>query len=460
MLRDLNYEVSEELGRGHGGTVYRARHIPTKMEVALKTLRGFDPDDLYELKREFRALCDIDHKNLAHMYELVIEGEHCFFTMELVDGPHLAEWVRQGVPPEAWQPEICDRLCEALAQLAGLLEVMHGRGWIHRDLKPSNVRLSPSGRVVLLDFGLMAIIRSERNCEQPVAGTIAYMPPEAVWTTETSAAADVYSLGVLAYECMTGSRPFAGADLIHLDRLKRQGLPTFPAGTPEWLERLIRCMTDPDPKARPTASMISRELKEHSGARIPRPRIRPPMLGRERNAEALMRAFRHLSLSEPTVVRVSGASGIGKTHLVRSVLEGIDEEADATVLHGKCLRLATLPLPGIDGIADALTQELRRLPSEQVGGLVPRRAAELLQLFPVFARVKGFRLAASLESAAVDLRERRRHGLAALKSVFEELSRIRRIVVWIDDFQWCDRDSAEFWRSLLREPVPLLFVTT
>ncbi|MDH3485823.1 MAG: protein kinase [Myxococcales bacterium] len=460
VLRKLNYEVSQELGRGHGGTVYRALHIPTKMEVALKTLRGFDPDDLYDLKREFRALCEIDHENLAHMYELVIEGAHCFFTMELVDGPHLTEWVRQGTPPGAWHSEICDRLCEALAQLAGVLEAMHGRGWIHRDVKPSNVRLSTGGRVVLLDFGLMATIRGKRNREHPVAGTVAYMPPEAVWTTETSAAADVYSLGVLAYECVTSSRPFVGTDLVQLDRLKRQGLPTFPEGTPEWLERLIRQMTDPDPEARPTASMISRELKKHSRTRISRLRIRPPMVGRERNAEALIRAFRHLSPSAPTVVRVSGPSGIGKTHLVRSVLERIEEEADATVLQGRCLPVATLPLPGIDGIADALTQELRRLPREQVEGLVPRRAADLLQLFPVFARVKGFKTAASLEAAAIDLRERRRHGLAALSSVLRKLSKFRKVVVWIDDFQWCDRDSAAFWGSLLHEPVPLLLVTT
>jgi len=460
VFRGLNYEVSEELGRGREGTVYRALHIPTKMEVALKTLRGFDPDGLYDLKREFRALCEIDHKNLAHMYELVIEGEHCFFTMELVDGPHLAEWVRQGAPRGAWQPAICDRVCQALAQLAGLLEVMHGRGWIHRDVKPSNVRLSPSGRVVLLDFGLMAIIRGKRNREEATAGTLAYMPPEAVWTTETTAAADVYSLGVLAYECMTGSRPFAGTDLIELDRLKRQGLPTFPVGTPDWLEKLIRSMTDPDPKARPTAGMISQELKAHSSARIARSRIGLPMVGRERNVEALMRTFRLQSPSEPTVVRVSGPSGIGKTHFVRSVLERIDEQADTIVLQGRCSPIATLPLPGIDGIADALTQELRRLSGEKVKGLIPRRAADLLQLFPVFARVEGFRTAASLESAAIDLRERRRHGLEALSSVLIELSRFRRVVVWIDDFQWCDPDSAEFWRSLLHEPVPLLFVTT
>ncbi len=458
-LGGLDYQIMEELGEGHGGMVYRALHIPTKMEVALKTLRGFDPDDLYDLKREFRALCEIEHKNLAHMYELVIEGEHCFFTMELVGGPALKEWVRGGALPGVWHPEIGERLCEALTQLAEVLEVMHGRGWIHRDVKPGNIRLSQNGRVMLLDFGLMALARSKR-IDRDVAGTVAYMPPEAVWTTETSAAADIYALGVLAYECITGSRPFVGADLIALDRMKREGLPAFPAGTPEWLEKLIRRMTDPEPEARPTAAAIARELKERVGGIIAHAPSRAPTVGREQHADMLMDAFRNLRASEPTVVRVSGPSGIGKTHLVQSVLDRIEDESETTILQTRCLPVATLPLPGIDGIADALTQELRRLPADQVRRLIPRRAADLLRLFPIFARVKGFRKMATLQTAAIDLRERRRYGLAALTSVFTALSRLRPIVIWIDDFQWCDRDSADFWQSLLGEPLPLLFITT
>ena len=459
-LRKLNYELREELGRGRSGTVYRALHIPTKMEVALKRLRALDPDDLYDLKREFGALCEIDHPNLAHIHELVVKDGHRFFTMELIDGPNLLDWIRQDSDVSTCDDHAIQRLFQSLAQLAGLLETMHSKGWVHRDIKPSNVRVSPDERIVLLDFGLMTIIGGNSPVEQNVAGTLSYMAPEAIWTTEAGAAADIYSLGVMAHECLMGRRAFVGKDLIEVDRSKRSGLPAFPPGTPSWLERLVRQMTDPNPKKRPVAAEISQVLKERTGTQAPSPIIHPPVVGREASVDALQTIAQQVDRSSPTIVRIQGASGIGKTHLVREVLAKVEQVHETTILQARCLPIATLPLPGIDGIVDALSQEFCRLPESLVAQCIPQRATELLQLFPILARVKAIGRVGSFGTIAMDLRERRKHGFNALKSLIVKLSTLRRIVIWIDDFQWCDRDSAEFWRTILLEQSSILLIVT
>src|SRR5204863_315991 len=141
----LRRELSaERLERGMG-VVYAARDHVRDEVVALKTLRWTDANAIYRLKKEFRTLADIAHPNLVTLYELVGEGDHWFFTMELVDGGGFLEFVRSAELDAT-------RLRAALIQLAQGLTAIHRAGKLHRDLKPSNVRVTPEGRVVILDF--------------------------------------------------------------------------------------------------------------------------------------------------------------------------------------------------------------------------------------------------------------------------------------------------------------------
>ena len=133
------YELIEEAGRGAMGVVYRALDRESGRVVALKALHGADPDDLYRLKNEFRALAGVVHPHLVRLYEMSVEADRGFFTMELIEGARtLVEYVRSQAAPET-------ALREAFGQLASALAFLHEAGWIHRDLKPSNVLVDAKG---------------------------------------------------------------------------------------------------------------------------------------------------------------------------------------------------------------------------------------------------------------------------------------------------------------------------
>jgi len=204
--------LGRRLGAGGTGVVYAAFDRKWKRHVALKTLKRQDPAGLVRFKREFRALADATHPNMVQLYELHLEGDDCYFTMELVEGDDFvryvsgqqaraaqgtrastlsgAEWTAardadgpecaaEPPPPSAQRPDLAvdlPRLRAALGQLAGAIHALHEMGKLHRDLKPSNVLVDHDGRVVLLDFGLVVELDGRENgASRSFAGTPAYM---------------------------------------------------------------------------------------------------------------------------------------------------------------------------------------------------------------------------------------------------------------------------------------------
>ena len=151
-----DYELIRELGRGGFGVVYEARHLKRGNRVALKTLptgadgQQINADRLHKFRKEFRSLSEINHPNLVGMQTLEVDGDQWFFTMDLIEGTDFLSYVR---PMDQLDEE---RLRAALKQLASGIIFLHEQGIVHRDLKPSNVLVEPDGRVVILDFGLVA----------------------------------------------------------------------------------------------------------------------------------------------------------------------------------------------------------------------------------------------------------------------------------------------------------------
>ncbi len=464
------YELIKRLGEGGFGIVYEAFDRKRATRVALKVLREAEGTTLYRFKREFRALADISHENLVGLDELLTDGRHWFFTMELVNGVSLIDYARpvprtspddrrrrDGVLDEA-------RLRATVPQLVAALNAIHSLGIVHCDIKPSNVLVTPDGRVVVLDFGLVSENVLDNDDVEPgswnmdVLGTPAYMAPEQLVPGAATAATDWYSVGVMMYQALTGQLPFAGSNLDILEAKQDQHPPTpleIAANVPKDLSSLTMKLLDPDPLRRPTSEGLIRYLGE------PSPRMSSEaaatgaevLVGRDRQLEDLTEAFEKATSEHTVVALVSGASGIGKTALVRHFLSDLRyREPTLLSLTGRCYERESMPYKAIDPLIDALGQHLQRLRNIEVARLLPRDAGILARLFPVLMGVEEIRRAPQPLLDHVDSLTVRRRAAEALRDLLCALAERAPLVLFIDDVQWGDADSAAILQQVLRQP--------
>lgn len=202
------YRIVARVGEGGMGVVYRATDTMLGRDVALKfILHGprFDSAGGARLRREAQALAALNHPAILTIYEIgEVEGAP-FLALEWVDGGSLHDATHDG-------PLTVSEFWRIAVPLAEALGAAHARGIVHRDVKPANVLLTPDGRVKLADFGLARIAEQDQDLTRTagITGTFAYMSPEQAGGEETGAASDVFSFGVVAYELLTGRRPFEG----------------------------------------------------------------------------------------------------------------------------------------------------------------------------------------------------------------------------------------------------------
>jgi serine/threonine-protein kinase len=223
-----DYEVLEELGRGGMGVVYKARHTKLNRLVALKMILAGDHADAEHTARflaEARAVARFQHPHIVQIHEI---GEHegrPYFSLEFVEGGNLAERLK-GAP---LSDKEAAQLVEILARAA---HHAHERGIVHRDLKPANVLLLPDGTPKIADFGLARFLGTDsgQTADGAVLGTPSYMAPEqaAGRGGQIGPLTDVYSLGAILYECLTGRPPFKGATLMETLLLVQQEPPDRP----------------------------------------------------------------------------------------------------------------------------------------------------------------------------------------------------------------------------------------
>jgi hypothetical protein len=465
------FEIIRRLGEGGFGIVYEALDRKRAARVALKVLREAEGTNLYRFKREFRALADISHENLVGLDELLTDGHHWFFTMELVNGVSLIDYARpassagrdegrrrhDGVLDEA-------RLRAALPQLVAALNAIHQLGIVHCDIKPSNVLVTPAGRVVVLDFGLVSenVIGNDdvdpETWNTDVLATPAYMAPEQVIPGAASAASDWYSVGVMLYQALTGQLPFSGSH-VEIIEAKQDQQPRPPIdvapNVPKDLSALVMKLLEPDPLRRPTAEALMRYAGDPSallsadaattGTEI--------LVGRDRQLEDLTEAFDAAARRETVIALVSGASGMGKTALVRHFLNELRyTEPSLLALTGRCYERESMPYKAIDPLIDALAQHLQRLRNIEVARLLPRDAGILARLFPVLMGVEEIRRAPHPAIDHLDSLAVRRRAAEALRDLLCALAERAPLVLFIDDVQWGDADSAAILQQVLRQP--------
>ncbi len=249
------YRIIAMLGRGGMGEVYRADDLTLGQQVALKFLPAAvaaNPQALDRFRNEVRVARRVSHSNVCRVYDMgEFEGDF-FLSMEYVDGEDLGSLLRRiGRLPADKALEIARKLCAGLA-------AAHAQGVLHRDLKPANVMLDARGHVLLTDFGLAGLADQIAGAEVR-NGTPAYMAPEQLSGKEVTVRSDIYSLGLVLYEILTGKRPHESDTLAGLEQARRDHPTPSPSTIVKDIdpavERVIMRCLDPDPARRPASAL-------------------------------------------------------------------------------------------------------------------------------------------------------------------------------------------------------------
>ncbi len=250
------YTIEREIGRGGMGVVYLGRDTTLDRAVAIKALPEHlaeDPERLARFEREAKTLAQLSHPNVAGIYGVEEQDGQRFLVLEYVEGETLADLLDRGAMPVDESIEVC-------AQIASGVEAAHEAGVIHRDLKPANIKITPDGAVKVLDFGLakstesqssmsgssqIATVTSPHSPTTPgvILGTAPYMSPEQARGRSVDKRSDIWSFGVILYECLTGAGPFVGetaTDSIGAILHKDVDLNALPAQTPGMVRHVLR----------------------------------------------------------------------------------------------------------------------------------------------------------------------------------------------------------------------------
>ncbi|MGI5125795.1 serine/threonine-protein kinase [Pseudonocardia sp. CA-107938] len=313
------YELGGVLGRGSSAEVRRARDLRDGDLVAIKLFNAeCSRQDRTRQRRELELLARLRHPGLVGMRDGGAYGDQTFVVTDLVEGPTLARRIRDG----ALDPAEVRRIG---AQLAAGLAHVHAAGVVHRDVKPANVLLGDGTHARLADFGIAVAIdgtvATDTGC---IVGTVAYLSPEQARGEVVGPPTDVWSLGLVLLEALTGRREYPGTAVeAAVARLHRR--PQLPADLPADLAAVLRGMTEPDPDARPSAATVARQL---AGA----------ARGGRRGAHR--RAARHRRDSGPRKLLLAVAS---------AVLAGVTGAALITLIppqSGPPVAVVDVPAPG------------------------------------------------------------------------------------------------------------------
>jgi predicted ATPase len=476
------YHVLSQLGAGGMGEVYRARDPRLSREVALKVIRralsvGPDAEDdaLDRLLREAILASALNHPNIVTIYETGIVDRDRYIAMELIEGSTLRQVASQGLP--------AGRALGIARQVSEALAVAHAAQIIHRDIKPDNVMVRPDGYAKLLDFGL-AKSQPDGAFAGPstptgvvteagvVLGTIAYMAPEQARGEMVGEEADIFALGVMLYELVTGRHPFAAASQLGTLHALMWDTPEPPsyvnAELPRSTDQLIMEMLQKDPRLRPGAGEVMYRLNlAHdstiavalSAVTVSQPRAGArDIVGRDQELDALQHEFERAQRGKGRLVVIAAEAGMGKTTLVDAFVRQLEQQQEPVRIgRGRCSeRLAGSEayLPVLEAL-DSLQK------NEQLGSIARLMRAVApswyAQIMPTSANESSAaRLAAETAGGS---QERLKRELAAL---FEELGRMQPVALCLDDMHWADPSTTDLIAYLARriDSTRLLIITT
>lgn len=248
------YEIEKELGRGAMGTVYLGRDPKINREVAIKTLRydEVDPEMLAEVKKRFfheaEAAGKLSHPNIVTMYDAGEDYEVAYLAMELLGGNDLSAFCKK----ENLLP--IEDVLRIVSRVADALDYAHRSGVVHRDIKPANIMRLANGDIKVTDFGIARVVATSKTQTGVVMGTPSYMSPEQIIGAKVDGRSDIFSLGVVFFELLTGEKPFPGdsmATLIYnITKMPHQRVRDIRPEVPEYCEMIIDMMLAKEPEQR------------------------------------------------------------------------------------------------------------------------------------------------------------------------------------------------------------------
>jgi tRNA A-37 threonylcarbamoyl transferase component Bud32 len=242
------YRLGGRVGSGAVADVFRAEDVVLGRPVAVKVFRAdHDPVALHRFTDEARALARLSHPGLVPIFDAGIDDDRPYLVMRLIDGLALRDRLRNRALATDETVGLGGRLATALVHV-------HSCGLVHRDIKPSNILLDECGRPYLVDFGIaLAADAARLTASNEIIGTAAYLAPEQVLGEDIGPAADIYALGLVLLECLTGALVYPGSNKVEVAVSRLHRSPRIPAGLPAGLPGLLAAMTDTEPAGRPSA---------------------------------------------------------------------------------------------------------------------------------------------------------------------------------------------------------------
>jgi serine/threonine protein kinase/serine phosphatase RsbU (regulator of sigma subunit)/tetratricopeptide (TPR) repeat protein len=480
-----DYTLLEKIGEGASGQVFKARRGSQLFAVKILTeMKGAGIDAVQRdirFRNETSQIARLSHPNLSRIFEFGEFQNQRFIIMELLTGEDLRVRLQMGALPYEDVRQIAIALAQACKEL-------HGNGLIHRDLKPENVILNTDGSLKLIDFGLGGDIEeinitSNRN---ETVGTYFYSSPEQlrILKRKVDGRSDLYSLGILLYECLTGKRPFESSDLAELLQMHAQVRPAPLAcadiGCPLVFGQIIEKLLakDPDDRYQSAASLLfdlenlsslESERKNRGAVEIGKQdaagsaHSRLPLMGRQQELASLQQAIQSLQQKRGSFQIIEGEGGAGKSRLVKEAVQ-LARAQNLLVLTAKCtLQAQDTPLGLISQLIDDYCASVLTLqPDQQQKELKLVRAAASESLESVARLSRGFQKLFGNERVSEFETDPQRF-LMNVVSFFVQLARTKSgLVLLMDDIQWMDSMSRHAVISLAKglESEPICVLST
>ncbi|HSB09208.1 MAG TPA: ABC transporter substrate-binding protein [Blastocatellia bacterium] len=480
------YEIISELGRGGMGVVYKARDPLLNREVAVKLIPPaiLSTESEQRFQREAQLVAQMDFPAVVPIYDFGKHEGSLFFVMPVVQGTNLRGFIRE-------QTLTLGEVIDIGVQIAEALEYSHARGVIHRDIKPENVMVSREEggrvRVRIMDFGLARAAAESRITKTgTIAGTLAYLSPEQVASASgVDHRSDIYALGTVLYECLTGEPPFSGELQSILYRIVHE-IPQPPrslgAAINEDLETIVLSCIAKDPSKRPQRAGEVADSLRRCQARLhdsdltksvlltrtlilPRPAL-SPFIGREKELGELQKRLNASISGECQFVVVGGDPGAGKTRLLDEI-ENLAKARKLLVLHGRSVEQdGAFPY---QGFCEAIQEYFRQrdTTTSSSGSIdLSDLASDLVALFPMLTEISDIRSAATGESKLTRVGEsqgpeNRTHIFELLARTLARIAGGKPLIVFLEDLHAAEV-SIEALQYIVRRlgPTPTLIVGT